>query len=127
MKNIFLTFLILISLGSLKVAYAQDVPLNYSGLVQCDGVTTASEKERQNTCNFAYLVGEVNYIIKWVFGLTIPIFVFIIAYAGILYMGPPSSGRRSKAKKMLWAAVTGFVIMLSAYLIVTTILGWVID
>lgn len=128
MKKTFLTIAILLSLVAsdrvTHVAHAAST-LTYSGLVQCDGVTTEGETERQKKCDFAALVSMVNYIIRWLFGLTIPIFAGIGAYAGFLYMTPNPSNR-TKANKMLWAAVVGFVIMLSAWLIVTTLLKWLV-
>jgi hypothetical protein len=39
----------------------------------------------------------------------------------------PNPSNRGKANKMLWAAVVGFVIMLSAWLIVATLLKWLVD
>ena len=129
MKKILITFALLVSLANIGVVYAADVPLNYNGLVQCDGVVDSknpNETQRNKECNFAALVSMINHTIQWVFGLTIPIFIFILCYAGFLYMGPPSSGKRAQAKKMLWAALTGFVIMLSAYFIVVTLLGWLV-
>lgn len=67
-----------------------------------------------------------NSIIKWIFGLSIPVFVGMFAYAGFLYM-TPNSGNREKSNKMLWAALKGFAIMLCAWFIVATLLGWLVS
>jgi len=123
MKKFIIAIILTLTLVQTAPVYAV---LDYSGLVQCDGVTTDSEKGRQKVCNFQALINMANYIIKWIFRLTIPIFVALIAYAGFLYMTPKEENRKT-ASKMLWAGVWGFVIMLCAWFIVTTILGWVLD
>ncbi len=135
MKKILITLLALISIIPV-FSHAQQVgptTLNYSGLVQCDGVVLRDkqgnplEQDRDKECSFAELVSMANYIIRWIFTLTIPIFIIIMAYAGFLYMMPPSSGKRQQANKMLWQALIGFVIMLCAWFIVSTLLKWLID
>lgn len=111
------------------ISFAQQqgpTTLNYGGLVKCDGVTTASEQDRQKVCDFQALMGMVNSVIQWVFMLTIPIFVIMIAYAGFLYM-TPNPGNREKSNKMLWAGLKGFVIMLIAWFAVTTLVGWIVN
>lgn len=108
--------------------------LDYGGLVKCDGVRSLDkdgkplpgEEGRQNVCNFQALMGMVNSIIKWIFGLTIPIFIGLFAYAGFLYM-TPNPGNREKSNKMLWAGLKGFVIMLIAWFGVSTLLGWIVS
>lgn len=104
--------------------------LGYTGLVQCDGVvneTTLKEApERNRICNLAALVSMVNFLIRWLFALTIPIFTIMLAISGYWFMTPNPSNR-SKAKGMLKAAVTGFVIMLCAWLIVTTLLQFLVS
>ncbi len=128
MKKIFLSLTLLLTLTSVVPVYAQNKPLDYSGLVQCDGVKArdGTEPGRQRECDFAALVNMINYVIRWVFGLTIPIFIALFAYAGFLYMTPNPSNR-TKAKSMLWAAIKGFVIMLCAYFIVTTLMKWLVN
>lgn len=102
------------------------VKLDYGGLVKCDGVIDPNEPDRKRLCDFQALIDMANSIIRWVFGLTIPIFVVLIAYAGFLYM-TPNPANREKSNKMLWAALKGFVIMLAAWFLVTTFLKWVVD
>lgn len=132
MKRILLSIMVLFSLIQVTPVYAA---LDYSGLVQCDGVVSderdvmggfVNEPERQRECDFAALMSMVNYIIKWVFGLTIPIFVGLMAYAGFLYMTPNPSNR-ALANKVLWAGIKGFVIMLVAWFLVTTLLSWLVS
>ena len=123
MKRFILIIILALTLVQTAPVYAA---LDYSGLVQCDGVVDPKEPDRNRECNFQRLIGMANYIIKWIFRLTIPIFVALIAYAGFLYMTPNEENRKT-ASKMLWAGVKGFVIMLCAWFIVTTLLGWVLD
>lgn len=133
MKKLIITFFLVFSIFPI-FSNAQNfdskgnVILDYGGLVKCDGVTspTKDEPERQKECNFQALISMANSIIKWVFRLTIPIFIALMAYGGFLYMTPNPSNRAT-ANKMLWAALWGFVIMLCAWFIVTTLLDWVLD
>jgi hypothetical protein len=116
------------------VSFAQAGPttLNYSGLVKCDGVVLKDkqgnpvEQDRYRECNFAALMLMVNSIVQWIFMLTIPIFIILLAYAGFLYM-TPSPGNREKSNKMLWAALKGFVIMLIAWFAISTLLDMIIS
>lgn len=124
MKKIYTILFGLIILFS-TFSYAQ-AALDYKGLVKCDGVVTPGESGRTNPCDFKDLIETINSIIRWVFLLTIPIFIGIIAYAGFLYMSPNPSNR-SQANNMLWEAVKGFAIMLIAWTFVTTLLGWLVD
>ncbi len=112
-----------ISIFSPTITYAA---LDYSGLVQCDGVLTKGEDGRGNVCNFVALMSMINYLIKWLFGLTIPIFVGMCAYAGFLYMTPKSENRKD-ANKMLWKGIKGFALMLCAWFIVTTLIEKIIN
>ncbi|MDQ5893583.1 MAG: hypothetical protein QG640_595 [Patescibacteria group bacterium] len=105
------------------------VKLDYGGLVKCDGVVDKNNPEevaRNNECDFQDLMGMVNSIIQWIFMLSIPIFIGLFAYAGFLYM-TPSPGNREKSNKMLWAALKGFVIMLIAWFMVSTLLSWIVS
>ncbi len=133
-KSIYFMALFL-SLFSPHIAFSA---LDYNGLVQCDGVKsieydengrsigiTPGEENRQEECDFAALMAMINRIIRWVFGLTIPLFIGMCAYAGILYM-QPNPAKRSEANKMLSAGVKGFIIMLVAWFIVTTLVGWIV-
>ena len=139
MKKLFivtLMFLVGISLVP-RLSFAQntDVPatpvdqtgsqLNYSGFVKCDGVvkTDGSEPYRQTPCDFATLMNTVNKGINWLFFISIPIAATLFAYAGLLYMsGIPD--KRKKANGIFTSVAIGFIIMLTAWLIVRTAVGW---
>ena len=147
MKNITLNFnekiikylAVLILSLSLFSPIVAEAALTYNGLVKCDGAVSKEydkngvatgnlapgEEARNKPCDFAALMDTINYIIKWVFGLTIPIFIGMCAYAGILYMTPNSTNRAS-ANKMLWTGIKGFILMLSAWFIVSTLVDWLV-
>ncbi len=98
------------------------VPLDYKSWVKCDGVITPGEKDRQNKCDFVALINTAKGLINWAFMLSIPLIIGIMAYAGFLYM-TGSEGNIKKAKGFIWNAIIGFVIMLSAWFIVTFVLN----
>lgn len=123
MKKIITICALFLVLGSAAPAYAA---LDYSGLVKCDGVVTPGEEGRDVPCDFNALMGMVNSVIQWIFMLTVPVFVFMFAYAGFLYM-TPNPGNREKSNKMLWAALKGFAIMLIAWFAVSTLVSWVVS
>jgi hypothetical protein len=102
--------------------------LDYSGWVQCDGVIVKdnSEPGRKTPCNFVNLINMVNHLINWAFMISIPIFVGLLAYAGFLLMTGKEADR-TKSREMLWNALKGFVIMLLAWFIVTTLLKWLVN
>lgn len=129
-KIILLSFLVIISVFGIykhTVSAQSNSDIKYSGLVRCDGVLDPNEPGRNVKCNFAALINTIDYIVKWIFLLTIPIFAGIIAYAGFLYMKSPSSGDRTKANAMLWTAVKGFIIMLSAWVLVASLVDMIVD
>lgn len=100
--------------------------LDYSGFVKCDGVVNPAEKDRQTVCNFAALMDTLNKMISWIFYMTIPVCVALFAYAGLMYM-TGIKGKIDDAKKILKSVAVGFIIMLTAWLIVRTVVGWFVD
>jgi hypothetical protein len=135
-KKSFAILFLAITIFSLtpKLSFAQtsgSSTLNYSGWVQCDGVIAKDgngnllEPERNKECNFINLINMVKYLINWLFGISVPIMVAMLAYSGYLHM----TGKEANIKKsyeILKKAVLGFVVMLMAWFIVTTILKWVV-
>ncbi len=101
------------------------------GWVRCDGVVTrdakgvALEPGRTTECTFANLIAMVNYLINWLFGISIPIIIGLLVYSGFLYMTGKEANIK-RAYKIMQQAVLGFVIMLLAWFIVTTILKWIL-
>ncbi len=93
-------------------------------LVQCDGVPTPGTNEVK--CDFAALINQVKFLMRWMFYISIPIAVGLFAYAGGLFM-TANPGKIKDAKKIFSHVVVGFIIMLLAWLIVRTILYWVAE
>lgn len=76
-----------------------------------------------NPCTYTDFIGPDglvdNFINFIVFDLATPVAVVAILFAGLMYVfGATDPGKRSTAKKILWSAVIGLAIALSAYLIV---------
>lgn len=104
--------------------HSQELKLDYSGWVQCDGVLTKGEEGRQVLCNFNNLIGMVNYLVNWMFVITIPIMIGLISYSGFLYMTGKQENIK-KAKAVMTSAVVGFIIALLAWFMVATIVNWI--
>jgi hypothetical protein len=86
------------------------------GLVPCEG--TANDP-----CNFEEFVRMINMIIKWIISIAGVIFAITLIWGGFLYMkSGDNPGNKSKATGMMWNTLKGFVIILTAWLIVYTIL-----
>lgn len=128
MKKLALIFLITFSLvPSLSFAATTTNPeLSYKGsFVQCDGVISNNEPNRQNKCNFASLINTVKYLVNWAFVISIPVIIGLIAWAGLLHM----TGKKeniTKSYAIMRNAVIGFAIMITAWFIVTTLLKWIL-
>lgn len=109
----FLPFILLFLIIVVPVfAHAAIIPCG--GLAD-DGVT------KQPDCDFNYLLVLVNNIIKWIIMVSAPIAAAVFAWAGIIYMTTGIADKKSQAKTMLWKVFIGFVVILSAWIIVTTI------
>lgn len=85
--------------------------------------------EAMRTCpaSYAGLITVVNNLLQ--FGITL-IIVFVaplmIAYGGFLYLTSPfNSSQLGKAKGILWHAVIGIILSLSAWLIITAVLAFI--
>jgi hypothetical protein len=86
-----------------------------------------------NSCNFDQIFGMdgesnslFNRLINFaVFNLAVPLTTIAIVYAGIVIVSnPANSGKREEGKRILYMAVWGLIITLSAYLIVKTIVNF---
>lgn len=140
MKKILFTSFLVLSLMSIgaPAVLAQAPKLDYSGFVKCDGVVAgkksdgtpikgstpkAGEEERQTVCNFAALIETVIKTINWMFIISIPVATALFAYAGALYM-TAVPGKMGQAKKIFVSVGIGFIIMISAWVAVRTLVGW---
>lgn len=134
MKNIILTvsIVVLALFSSVAPVSAQTQtpggapPLDYSGFVKCDGVKKVGEPGRQTECNFIRLMETVIKTINWMFYIAIPLATLILAYGGFLYMtGDP--GKIKDARKMFGAVAVGFIIMVSAWILIRTAVNWIVE
>lgn len=100
--------------GSIMSAYQGALDLQAAQLVTCTGYTD---------CNFCSFGEMVNNIINWLFGILTVLAVVIMAWAGIKLV---TSGGNQEA--MRWAkerivyVIIGFLLMLTSWLIIDTIL-----
>jgi len=74
-----------------------------------------------NDCGYNDLLKLVNEIIKWIIMISAPVAAGVFAWAGITYMTTGVADKKSYAKSMMTKVFTGFVIILAAWIIVTTI------
>ncbi len=92
------------------------------GLIPCDG-------SQEDPCTFPKLVQLANTIIKFLIALALPIFAVLFAYAGFMYLKAGAVGdseAHGKALKIAWHAFAGLVIVLAAWLFVSSLLSWLL-
>ena len=86
------------------------------GITQADGSVNSE-------CGYEDLLRLVNRIIDWIIMISVPVAAGVFAWAGIKYMTTGVSDQKSEAKEMLRKVFFGFVFILAAWIIVTTILN----
>ena len=124
MKKIFIPILAFIVLMAPVFVFAQ-----YDGLVKCDGVVLPGETEKTR-CDFVALINQIKFLINWAMGMLMVIAVGVAAYVGIMYMYAGFTGNVGKAqeaKGYFTNILTGILIVLFAWLIVRTILNWLVN
>ena len=72
-------------------------------------------------CGYSDLLKLVNNVIDWIIIISTPVAAGVFAWAGIKYMTTGISDQKSVAKEMLRKVLFGFVFILAAWIIVTTI------
>jgi hypothetical protein len=93
----------------------------YTPLITCDGSAA-------KPCNFAAFILTINRIINWIISIALVIFTISAIWGGFLYMTSGAKpGNKEKAKSILWSTLSGFVIILVAWLIVYTIVHYLVD
>jgi len=115
--KIFLPILILLILLTpiFVGAQAKEDPL-----VSADcGVIVNGKINRE--CGYADLLALVNRIINWIIMISVPIAAGVFAWAGFKYMTTGIADQKSEAKEMIQKVFIGFVVILSAWIIVNTI------
>ncbi len=87
-----------------------------SGIINCDGVNVP--------CTFEKLLLLINRVVNFViYVICVPILALVFAYAGVLMVtsgGNPA--KKDDAKSIIGKAVTGFILLLAAWILVKTLL-----
>ena len=126
MKKIFALLLIFVCvLGFFAVpqfSFAQGSP----DLVVCgDNVVNG---EIMNKCNFNHLLTLINNAMRFLIYISIPITAGLYIWAGLLYTtASDDSNKTTKAKEIFKTTTIGFLIMLSAWVIVYTLVVGLTD
>lgn len=95
-----------------------------AGLVPC-GATSGPQSTECQACDLVQLLQKV---IMFLIGLAIPIAVAMFAWAGILYFTSASAQENiSKARSIFSSALFGFLIAITAWLVINTILNTILD
>jgi len=111
MKKILLTLFSAIIIGVVFVTPTEVVLAD--GFVPCSGVD----------CSFCDLVTMANTVIIWLFGMIAMIFVFLMIVAGVgLVTSGGNQSELESAKSKFTNAIIGVIIVLSAWLLVDTIM-----
>lgn len=81
----------------------------------------------QSPCDFSFFIEMINRIINWIISIAGVIFTISAIYGGFLWMtSGGDSGKKGKARDILYNTMLGFVIILVAWLIVYTILRYLV-
>ncbi len=96
------------------IAFFVSVPMiTYGALVPCEGAG----------CSTCHIVTTVNGVVKWLVQIMVVLAGLILAWAGFtMVTSGGSSEKISHAKEMMVNSLIGFIILLSAWLVVDTIL-----
>lgn len=93
---------------------------NTSALVQCG---LSSNPLIATGCQACHLAQLIQNIINFAIGLSIPIAAALFAYAGVLlFTSADNPGRRDQAKKIFKNAFIGFLIAITGWLVINTVL-----
>jgi hypothetical protein len=94
-------------------------------LVRCGN--TVVNGVLKNPCDFTDFVALIERIINWIISIAGIIFTISAVYGGFLYMTSGTSlGDKEKAKKILSNTLLGFVLILCSWLIVFTLLKYLV-
>jgi hypothetical protein len=97
--------------------------ISNADLITCGGPTTG-----EKACDFNSFVGTLNGIIDFIIKTSFVIFTLTFIWGGFLYVtSGVKPGNKDKAKTVLWSTFSGFIIMILAWLIVHTILVYLVD
>jgi hypothetical protein len=78
-------------------------------------------------CGYNDLLQLIKNILGWLIIVSVPVATGVIAWAGFVYMTSGIADKKSEAKSILTKVLIGFVFILSAWLIVSTLINALID
>ena len=94
--------------------------LGYAALINCGN--TANDQ-----CDFNDLIYTLNGIVQWIISMSVIIFTLCLIYGGYLYMTSGAKpGNKDKAKSLFLSTLWGFLIILTGWLIVNTLLQYLL-
>ena len=99
-----------------------------AAIIECgNSVTDGGITTIPNPCTFADFVATINRVINWFISIAGVIFTISAIWGGFLYMtSGQNPGNKAKAKSILWSTLIGFVIILTSWLIVYTLLTYLV-
>lgn len=109
-----ISLLVLLLILILPVGVFAQPSAGTGAFIPCDGGAA-------NPCTFYDLIQLVQNVLNWVVLVSFPLSIITFSWAGFIFLTTGIVDKRSEAKKMLWKVVIGFVIILSAWIIVRTI------
>jgi heme O synthase-like polyprenyltransferase len=90
--------------------------------------TVCTDSSSDTKCNFEAIMATINHALNWVIGMAgvIAAITFTIAGAQML-LNPDNPGKRADAIEMFKKTAIGLIIVLSAWLVITTSIKALID
>ena len=111
--TVFVFLLISFAAFSIQTVYANVHEIGIVGLSGCSGIDCSA-------CNLVYMA---NGGIKWIIGFLFVVFAGIMVWAGVgLVVSQGNQSALESAKSKFTNAIIGFIIILSAWLIVDTLM-----
>ena len=99
-------------------------------LINCGDNPTynATTGKIEGECDFKDFIKLINDIINWIIGIAGVIFTISAIYGGFLYVtSGVNAGNKEKAKGILGNTLIGFIIILTAWLIVYTLVTMLVN
>jgi hypothetical protein len=113
--------------GTNDITNSNSGEVTFSGLVpDCNtGPIDEATGKYVNQCDFSDFMAFINKLIKFLlFDIALPFVAIIIMYTGYLFLtAGGSAGQTEKAKHVLMNVVSGYIIALVAWLVISAILG----
>jgi hypothetical protein len=89
--------------------------VSFAALITCDGV--------DKKCDFDALISIVDGIIVWILSISVSVAALSFAYAGgMMLLFPTDPGKRKDAKEIFKKTIIGLLIILSAWLVITSVI-----